>query len=109
MESYKIFSIKQEKSEKKIVFKKNTHTQSFPGGSDGKESACNVGDQGSILGQEDPLKKGMATHSSILAWRIPRTEEPGRLQSMGSQGVGHDCPKQRIRAMNRNSYKHGGY
>ena len=38
-----------------------------------------------ILGQEDPLEKEMATHSSILAWRIPRTEEPGRLQSMGSQ------------------------
>jgi len=37
------------------------------------------------LGQEDPLKKGMATHSSILSWRIPRTEEPGRLQSMGLQ------------------------
>ena len=42
------------------------------------------------LGQEDPLKKGMATHSSILAWRIPRTEEPGELQSMGSHRVGHD-------------------
>ena len=42
------------------------------------------------LGQEDPLEKGMATHSSILAWRIPWTEEPGRLQSMGSQRVGHD-------------------
>ena len=41
------------------------------------------------LGQEDPLEKGMATHSSILAWRLPRTEEPGRLQSMGSQRVGH--------------------
>ena len=39
---------------------------------------------------EDPLEKGMATHSSILAWRIPWTEGPGRLQSMGSQGVGHD-------------------
>ena len=37
------------------------------------------------LGQKDPLKKGMATHSRILAWEIPRTEEPGRLQSMGSQ------------------------
>ena len=37
------------------------------------------------LGREDPLEKGMATHSSILAWRIPRTEEPGRLQSTGSQ------------------------
>ena len=42
------------------------------------------------LGQEDPLEKGMATHSSILAWRIPWTEEPGRLPSMGSQRVGHD-------------------
>ena len=42
------------------------------------------------LGQEDPLEKGMATHSSILAWRIPWTEEPGGLQSMGSQRVGRD-------------------
>ena len=56
-----------------------------------KESACNVGDIDSMsietmtqsLGQEDPLEKGMATHSSILAWRIPWTEEPGGLQSMG--------------------------
>ena len=39
---------------------------------------------------EDPLEKGMASHSSILAWRIPWTEEPGGLQSMGSQKVGHD-------------------
>ena len=43
-----------------------------------------------FLGQKDPLEKGMATHSSILAWRIPWTEEPGGLQSMGSQRVGHD-------------------
>ena len=43
-----------------------------------------------ILGQEDPLEKRMATHSSVLAWRILRTEEPGGLQSMGSQRVGHD-------------------
>ena len=42
------------------------------------------------LGQEDPLEKGMATNSSILAWRIPRTEEPGRLQSMGLKRFGHD-------------------
>ena len=42
------------------------------------------------LGKEDPLEKGMATHSSILAWEMPQTEEPGRLQSMGSQRVGHD-------------------
>ena len=43
------------------------------------------------LGWEDPLEKEMATHSSILAWRIPSMEEPGRLQSMGSQRAGHDC------------------
>ena len=48
----------------------------------GKEYACNVGDLGSILGQEDPLKKEMATHPSIPAWEIPWTEESGRLQSM---------------------------
>ena len=42
------------------------------------------------LGWEDPLEKGMATHSDILVWRIPQTEEPGGLQSMGSQRVGHD-------------------
>ena len=42
------------------------------------------------LGQEDPLEEEMATHSSILAWKIPWTEEPGRLQSMGSKRVGHD-------------------
>ena len=42
------------------------------------------------LGQEDPLEKGMATYSSILAWTIPWTEEPGRLQFLGSQRAGHD-------------------
>ena len=42
------------------------------------------------LGGEDPLEKGMATHSSIIAWRIPWTEEPGGLLCMGSQRVGHD-------------------
>ena len=42
------------------------------------------------MGQEDPMEKGMATHSSILAWRIPETEEPSGLPSMGSHRVGHD-------------------
>ena len=46
--------------------------------------------QDQSLGWEDPLEKEMTTHSSILAWKIPWTEEPGRLQSMGSQRVGHD-------------------
>ena len=59
------------------------------GGSDGKESSCNVGDPDSIVGQEDPLEKGMATHSSVLAWEMPWTEEPGGLQYMGSQRVRH--------------------
>ena len=52
----------------------------FSGNLEGKESACNVGDRVQSLGQEDPLEKGMAAHSSILAWRIPWTEESGRLQ-----------------------------
>ena len=54
-----------------------------------KSPPANEGDILS-LGQEDPLEKGMATHSKILAWRVPWTEEPGRLQSMGLQKVGHD-------------------
>ena len=54
-------------------------------------SAGDVGDiEGRSLGQEDPLEEGMATHASILAWRIPWTEEPGRLQSIGSQRVEHN-------------------
>ena len=55
-----------------------------------KELACNAGDLGSIpLGREETLEKGMSTHSSILAWRIPWTEELGGLQSMGLQRVRH--------------------
>ena len=53
-------------------------------------SAGLVRDAGSIPGQEDPMEDGMATHSSIPAWRIPWTEEPGGLQSIGSHRVGHD-------------------
>ena len=62
----------------------------FPGGSDSKASAHNAGDPGSILGWEDPLEKEMATHSSVLAWRIPGTGEPGGLPSMELHRVGHD-------------------
>ena len=57
----------------------------FPGSSDGKASAYNAGDRVRSLGQEDPLEKETATHSSILAWRIPWIEEPGGPQSMGSK------------------------
>ena len=62
----------------------------FPGDSDDKESACWVGDPGSIPGFGDTLEKEMAIHSNILVWKTLLTEEPGLLQSMGSQRVGHD-------------------
>ena len=65
----------------------------FPGGASGKEPPANAGDTrdvNSILSQEDPLEEGMATHSRILTWRIPWTEESGGLQSIGLQRVGHD-------------------
>ena len=58
-----------------------------------KNIPTNAGDmriQAQSLGQEDPLEEGKATHSSILAWRIPWTEEPGRLQSIGLQRVRYD-------------------
>ena len=53
--------------------------EGFPGGSDDKKSTCNAGTRVQSLGQEDPLEKRTALHSCILAWRIPWTEEPGRL------------------------------
>ena len=62
----------------------------FPGGSDGTVSVYNAGDLGSSPGLRRSLEKEMAVHSSTLAWKIPWTEEPGRLQSVGSQRVGHD-------------------
>ena len=62
----------------------------FPGGSDGKETACNQETQVQSLGGEDLLEMTIATHSSIIAWRILWTEEPGVLQPMGSQKVRHD-------------------
>ena len=56
----------------------------------GKKSACSEGDLGSVPGLEDPLEEEMATHSSILAWKISWTEEAGGLRSTGSQRVEHD-------------------
>ena len=72
-----------------VVYDKNL---GFPGGASDKEPACKCRRQMWIrsLGQEDPLEEGMATHSSILAWRIHWTEALGRLQSIGSQRVGHN-------------------
>ena len=70
------------------------HYQPVQGGfscdSGSKEFACNTGDPVQFLGQEDTREKGMATHSSILVWRVSWAEDPGRLQSMGSQRDGHD-------------------
>ena len=62
----------------------------FPGGSEGKESACNAGDPGSIPRSGSTPEKEMATYSSTLAWKIPCMEKPGRLQSTGSQKVRQD-------------------
>ena len=62
----------------------------FLGDSGVKNPPVNLGDTGSNPGLEDLLEEGIATHSSILAWRIPWTEEPGELQSIGSQRVEHD-------------------
>ena len=71
-----------------------TYYKGFPGGSDGKKKKKNLlamlETQVRSLGWEDPLEKGMATHSIILAWGIPWTEEPGGLQSMGLQRVRHN-------------------
>ena len=55
-----------------------------------KNPPANAGDAGLIIGPEDPLQKEIATPSSILAWKIPWTEEPSQLQSIGSLRVGHD-------------------
>ena len=66
------------------------HYWGFPGGSMVKNLPSMQETQVRSLGQEESLEKETATHSSILAWKIPRTEEPGSLQSMGSQRVRHD-------------------
>ena len=77
--------LKPNVSKAKLLVSKPHLPLTFPGGSDSKESACNAGDQVQSLGWKDPLEEEMATHSSILAWKIPGTEEPGGQQSMGSQ------------------------
>ena len=65
---------------------KCVHFRIFPGGSEGRKHLPAMQEtQVQSLSWEDPLEKEMATHSSTLAWKIPQTEEPGRLQSMGSQ------------------------
>ena len=78
-----------------VTFAQHYQGTSFPGGASGKEPTCQCrrgkrpGWVRSLSGGRS-LEEGMATHSSILAWKIPWTEERGRLQSMGLQRVGHD-------------------
>ena len=66
-----------------MIVKERYCVLGFPGGSDGKESACKSGDLGSIPGSEGSPREGMATHSSVLGWIVSRTKEPGGLQSIG--------------------------
>ena len=75
------------------IYKPSCYKMGFSGGANGKEPTCQCRRQKTCvqsLGEEDPLEKEMATHVSILAWRIPWTEEPGGLQSLGSQRVKHN-------------------
>jgi len=77
-----LFTLKEQKpgiSVPRVYCFGGTYTQDFSGGSVVKNPPANAGDSGSIPGLEDPLEKEMATHSSILAWEIRWTEEPGRL------------------------------
>ena len=73
-----------------VIIVNNTVLWGFTAGASGEKPTCHAGDiemQVQSLDQEDPPKEGMATHSNILAWRIPWTEEPGMLQSIGSHRV----------------------
>ena len=70
----------------------SSRREGFPRGSDGKGSTWNAGDWVQSLDWEDPLEEDMATHSSVLAWRMPWTGEPGGLRSIGSQRVRHNWP-----------------
>ena len=77
----------------RIDFNRDKRSKGFTEGPAGKESPCNAGDTGDVglvPGLEDPLEEGMATHSSILGWSIPWTEEPVGLHSRGLQRVGHN-------------------
>ena len=73
----------------KVYFSMSVESAGFPGGSDGKESTYYQETWVQSLCWEDPLQKGMSTHSNILAWRIAWTEETGGLEPMGSQRIGH--------------------
>ena len=89
------------------IYLYNLSIWGFPGSSELKNLPRMQKTQVQSLGQEDPMEKGTATHSSILAWRIPWTEETGRLQSVGSQRVGHDWSDwAHMRAFYLNTHTH---
>ena len=73
-----------------LCLQKWVYLRDFPGGSVGKESACSAGDLGLVTRLGSTWGERMATHSNILAWEIPFTEKPGRLQCIGSYRVRHD-------------------
>ena len=110
-----IISVRQSIIKTFIMFSFNgiptfPHPQDLPGGAGGKEPTCQCRRQEMrvwSLGWEDSLVKGMATQPSILAWRIPWTEEPGGLQSMGSQRVGHDWVSETCINTNTHTYQQG--
>ena len=80
-----LFNRGKQKSGRAVINRKD-----FLGGSGSKESACSLGDLGSIPGRKDPLEQEMEAHSRILAWEIPWREELGGYQSVGLQRIGHD-------------------
>ena len=86
-----------------MILKGSHLKRSFLGGSDDKASAYTVRDRGSFLGQEDLLEKEMATHSSILAWKIPWMEEPGGLQVQGVAKRLHFLSLNRLVGKKKNS------
>ena len=88
--SFWFISLSLKTSKFAIVANGKCKSYGFPSGSVGKESACYAGDAVQSLDRKDPREVEMATHPSNLAWEIPWIEQPGELQSMGSQRVGHD-------------------
>ena len=86
-----VYGVAQSRTRLKRLSSSSSLSEGFPGGSVVKNPPSKAGDTWvQSLGQEDPLEKEIATHSSLLAWRIPWIEEPGELESMGSQRVGQD-------------------
>ena len=85
-----VHAVVQSRTQLKQLSSSSSHIRGFSGGLVVKNPPANAGFSGLIPGREDLLEKRMATHSSILAWRIPWTEEPGGLQSMRSQRVRHN-------------------